>query len=85
MLRCSQKAWFKIDGRAGAESIHAHIINFKRQHERILDGLDNLKCIMKEHILESDPSLTCLRPSPEPRKTEGIECTSSGIDNDCSF
>ena len=74
-------------GEQGAESIHAHLMKLERVHQGIPDAVDRLKYIMKEHILESDPSLTSLRPSPKKRKTQpdSTEDISSGSDNDPSF
>jgi len=61
-------------GEQGAESIHAHIMKLER-----------IRYIMKEHMLESDPSLTCLIPAPKKRKTktdDSSEDDSSGSDTD---
>ncbi len=41
-----------------AESIHAHLMRLERTYSYIF----------KEQALESDPSLTTLRPSPKKRK-----------------
>ena len=59
------EAGFRISrlmGEQGVESIHAHLMKLERTHQGIPNELDRLKYIVKEHILESDPSLTCLRP-----------------------
>ena len=70
-------------GEQGAESIHAHVMRLERVHQGIPDALQRLKYIVKEHILESDPSLTCLRPSPKRRKIQpdSIDDISSGSDS----
>ncbi len=72
-------------GEQGAESIHAHIMKLERIHQGILDDVERLRYIMKEHVLESDPSLTCLIPAPKKRgkKTDdSSEDDSSGSDTD---
>ena len=63
-------------GQQGAESIHAHMMRLERIHQGIPDNVDRLKYIFKEHMLESDPSLTSLRPSPKRRK-----CSPDNLDN----
>ena len=55
-------------GGQGAESIHAHLMRLKRIHQGIASDVDRLKYILKEHELESAPSLTCLRPPPAKRQ-----------------
>ena len=74
-------------GEQGAESIHVHII---MKLERILQGIPNeperLKYIVKEHMLESDPSLTNLRPPLKKRKTQAHSADtniSSDSDKEC--
>ena len=39
-------------GEQGAESIHAHLMKLGRIHQGILNPVDRLKYIFKEHILE---------------------------------
>lgn len=56
-------------GEQGAEAIHAHMNTLEGTHRHIPDELERLKYIFKEQMLESDPSLTELRPSPKRRKT----------------
>lgn len=55
-------------GEQGAESIHAHMMKLERTHQGIANDVDRLKYIMKEHMLESAPSLTSLRPPAKKRK-----------------
>ena len=57
-------------GEQGAESIHAHIMKLERIHQGIPNELERLKYIVKEQMLESDPSLTNLRPPLKKRKTQ---------------
>ena len=65
-------------GEQGAESIHAHLMKLERTHQGIPNELDRLKYIEKEHMLESDSSLTCLRPQKRTQEH------SSDNDNDSS-
>ncbi len=55
-------------GEQGAESILAHIMKLERIHQGIPDDVERLRYIMKEHMLKSDPSLTCLIPAPKKRE-----------------
>ncbi len=59
-----------IMGEQGAESIHAHLMRLERTYQGILNEVDRLLYIFQEQALESDPSLTNLRPSPKKRKEE---------------
>ena len=52
-------------GEQGAESIHAHLMRLERIHQGIAS---QLKYVVKEHMLEPAPSLTCLRPPPAKRR-----------------
>ena len=56
------------DGRTWAESIHAHLMRLERIHQGIANEVQRLKYIVREHMLESAPSLTSLRPPSAPRK-----------------
>ena len=48
-------------GEQGTESIHAHLMKLERTHQGIPNELDCFRYIVKECMLESDPSLTtCL-------------------------
>ncbi len=69
---------------SGLMGEHAHIMKLEGIHQGIPDSVDRLKYIMKEHILESDPSLTCLRPAPKKRKlqSDSSEDTTSSSDSD---
>ena len=55
-------------GEQGAEAIHAHMNSLDRTHRHIPDEVARLKYIFKEQLLESDPSLTALRPSPSRKR-----------------
>lgn len=55
-------------GEQGAESIHAHFMRLERINQGIPNEVDRLKYMVKEHILESEPSLTSLRPVTKRRK-----------------
>ena len=63
-------------GEQGTESIHAHKMRLEGIHQGIPDNVDLLKYIFKEHMLESDPSLISLRPSPKRRK-----CSPDNLDD----
>ena len=54
-------------GEQGAESIHAHMMRLERTYH---NEVDRLKYIVKEHLIESAPSLTGLRPQPKRRKMD---------------
>ncbi len=49
-------------GEQGAESVHAHLKRLEQIHQGIPNDVDRLKFIMKEHQLESEPSLNSLKP-----------------------
>lgn len=55
-------------GEQGAESIHAHMMRLAEINRGIENDVKRLEYIMKEHMLESAPSLTSLRPPPKKRK-----------------
>ena len=55
-------------GEQGAESIHAHMMRLDQIHQGIANDVERLKYCVKEHALESAPSLVSLRPSPRPYK-----------------
>ena len=50
-------------GEQGAESVHAHLMNLERRNQGIPNDVDQLRYIVREHMLEPDHSLTCLRPA----------------------
>ena len=60
-------------GEQGAESVHAHFMKLERIHQGIASDVDRLKYIVKEHLLEAEPSLTCLRPPIKKRKFQTAE------------
>lgn len=64
-------------GEQGAESIHAHLMRLERIHQGIASDVQRLKYIVREHMLESAPSLTSLRPAPAPRKRKRSDSDSS--------
>ena len=51
-------------GVQGGESIHAHFMRLERIYQGIANGVERLN-ILKEHMLESAPSLS---PRPPPVK-----------------
>ena len=57
-------------GEQGAESIHAHMMRLERTYQGVANEVDRLKYIVKEHLIESAPSQTGLRPQPKRRKME---------------
>ena len=59
-----------IMGEQGAESIHAHLMRLEKTYQGIPNELDRLLYVFKEQALESDPSLTTLRPSLKKRKRD---------------
>ncbi len=60
-------------GEQGAESLHAHFMRLERTYQGIANEVDRLKYIVKEHMLESEPSLTFLRPTAKKLKTDKDE------------
>ena len=61
-------------GEQGAESIHAHMMRLERTYQGVANEVDRLKYIIKEHMLESAPSLTSLRP-PTKRESQKMKKT----------
>ena len=51
-------------GEQGANSIYAHFMRLDRTYQGVVN---RLKCVVKEHMLESAPSLVSLRPPPAKR------------------
>ena len=49
-------------GEQGAESIHAHLTRLERNHQGIANSVEQLKYVVKQHMLETTPSLVALRP-----------------------
>ena len=64
-------------GEQGAKSIHAHMMRLERTHQGIANDVDRLRYIMKEHMLESAPSLTSLRPPPRKRRKKELSSSES--------
>ncbi len=60
-------------GEQGAESLHAHFMRLERTYQGIANEVDRLKYIVKEHMIESEPSLTSLRPPAKKLKTDKDE------------
>ena len=60
-------------GEQGAESLHAHIMRLERRYEGVKNSVERFKYIMKEHQLESAPSLVNLRPPPAKRRKKNDE------------
>ena len=56
-------------GEQGAESIHAHLAKLEAQYSGIVNPVDKLRYIFKEHSIESAPELNCLLPPPKKYKT----------------
>ena len=48
-------------------------MKLERIHQGIASDVDRLKYIVKEHLLEAEPSLTCLRPPIKKRKSQTAE------------
>ncbi len=51
-------------GEQEAESIHSHIFKLETQYQGIVNPLDKLKYVVKEHNVESTPGLNNLKPAP---------------------
>lgn len=63
-------------GEQGAESIHAHMNLLETQFHGIINPLDRLKYIVKEHNVESSPHLNSLQPPPKKYKKKEHTLTS---------
>ena len=57
-------------GEQGAEQIHAHIQNLQRAYSGVADPVKRLAYIMKEHQLQTAPSLNQLHPPAIKRRKE---------------
>ena len=68
-------------GELGAESIHTRLMKLERTHQGISNELDRLKYIVKEHMLESDPSLSCLRPQKRTQEHSSDNDSSSDTES----
>ena len=58
-------------GEQGAESLHSAIHNMDHRYSSIVNRLDRLKYIVKEHNILTAPSLNTLRPTPNTAFTLG--------------
>lgn len=65
-----------IMGEQGAESLHAHLMRMDRNYQGVVNEVDRLKYIFKEHRLESAPSLVTLRPPPAKRRKKNSDDSS---------
>ena len=54
-------------GEQGAESLHSAIHKMDDRYSSIVNRLDRLKYIVKEHNILTAPSLNTLRPTPKSR------------------
>ncbi len=58
-------------GEQGAESIHAYFNNIKASFRNIPNGVDRLRCMMRQHFVHVAPStIACRRPPQKRRKTK---------------
>ena len=51
-------------GEQGAESIHAHLLRLEIQYNGIVNPLERLKYVIKEHNIESSLGFKNIRPAP---------------------
>ena len=66
-------------GEQGAESIHAHLNRMERDYSGIVNELDRLAFIFKQHNLDSSPMLNSLRPAAKKyKKSDTNTPTTSG-------
>ena len=61
---------FGLMGEQGAESIHAYFNSLTRTYHSVPDGVERLRCMMREHYLHSAPSLVTVAPAIKKKKTE---------------
>ena len=54
-----------IMGEQGAESIHSHLRKLEEQYNGIVNPLQRLSYVIKEHNLEAAPQLNSLKPEPK--------------------
>ena len=72
-------------GEQCAESVHAHLMHLERRNQGIPNDVDRLRYIVREHMLESDPSLTTLRPAAKKKnRSEDSSSESSESSEDSS-
>ena len=60
-------------GEQGAESIHAYFNNLKRSYSNITNGVERLRCMMKQHFVHIAPSNIVCRPLPVKRRKKNPE------------
>ena len=60
----SNHVGFGLLGEQGADSIHAKFNQLGLVFAPIKDRVQNLKCIMKEHLLSIEPQLVAAIPPP---------------------
>ena len=63
----SNHVGFGLLGEQGAESFHAKFNQLGLVFAPIKDRVQNLKCIMKEHLLSIEPQLVAAIPPPAKR------------------
>ena len=63
----SNHVGFGLLGEQGAESIHAKFNQLGLVFAPIKDRVQNLKCIVKEHLLSIEPQLVAAIPPPAKR------------------
>ena len=66
-----------IMGEQVAVSIHAHIMRLERTYHGIPDNLERLKYVVREQIIESNPSLLELQPPETKRRKKKVSTESS--------
>lgn len=64
-------------GEQGAESIHARVMKLERRYQGIRNDIEQLKYILREQELYSDPSLSALRPPVKRRKLDTSDSSDS--------
>ncbi len=64
-------------GEQGAESIHAHLNRLESQYSGIVNPVDRLKYVVKEHNIESAPGLNSLRPEARSYRTKNTATVGS--------
>ena len=55
-------------GEQGAEAIHAYFNNLKVTYRNIPNGVERLRCMMKQHYVYIAPSTIACRPPPVKRQ-----------------
>ena len=57
-------------------------MRLERTHQVIANDVERLKYIVREHMLESAPSLTSLRPAPASRKRKRMDSDDSSSEDE---